>query len=350
MEGYFAANPTPSSSKKTLLAVFGLVAVIGVIGTLAVASSSSTPALAQYMLEEQEFNSFMDRHGKVYASSEEYETRFKIFRDNSAYIRVFNSLGNSWTLGVNKFADLSFAEFKRLYTSGNFVKSERTESVYLDELGIPSAIDWTTKGAVTPVKNQGQCGSCWSFSTTGAIEGAWFLSGKTLVSLSEQELIDCSRTYGNQGCNGGLMDYAFKYVIAKGLTSEANYPYTAKDGLCNKAKVSAVNATISKYTDVAPDNVAQLYAAVAQQPVSVAVEADQAAFQLYKGGVVSKDCGTALDHGVLVVGYNQTATPAYWKVKNSWGADWGEQGFLRIAVVAGAGVCGIQMQPSYPTV
>ncbi|CAG9314240.1 unnamed protein product [Blepharisma stoltei] len=351
MEGYFAQGSNSQKSKKTVFAVLGLLAVVGVVATVAVASSSSvSPALAQFVIEEQEFREFMDTHGKSYSSNEEYQMRFKIFRDNSAYIRIFNSFGNSWALGVNKFADMSFPEFKAKYLPYKFPAKENTNVVMLDEVSVPSAIDWTTKGAVTAVKNQGQCGSCWSFSTTGSVEGAWFLSGHTLVSLSEQELVDCSTSYGNQGCNGGLMDNAFKYIIAKGITSEANYPYTAKDGLCNKAKASQVNATISKYTDVAKDNISQLFAAVAQQPVSVAVEANQDSWQLYKSGIVTKDCGTALDHGVLIVGYNQTSTPQYWKVKNSWGADWGEQGFIRIAVKAGAGICGINMQPSYPTV
>jgi len=350
MEGYFAVNPKTSNTKKTLIAVLGLFAVVGVVATIAVASQSSSPALAQFQLEEVEFQEFMSRHSKSYASEEEYRLRFNIFRDNSAYIRVFNSLGNTWTLGVNEFTDMTNAEFRSIYTPIKLPARDQSNVEILSEYGVPSTVDWRTKGAVTPVKNQGQCGSCWSFSTTGCTEGAWFLAGHTLTSLSEQELMDCSVLYGNHGCNGGLMDNAFKYIIAKGITTEANYPYTAKDGLCNKSKAAQVASTLSKYTDVATDNVAQLQAAVAMQPISVAVEADQDAWQMYKGGVVTKNCGTALDHGVLIVGYNTTVTPNYWIVKNSWGATWGEAGYIRIAIVSGNGLCGIQMQPSYGTV
>ncbi|CAG9330556.1 unnamed protein product [Blepharisma stoltei] len=264
MEGYFAVSTQAKTSKKTVFAVLGLLAVVGVVATIAVTSSSASPALAQFAFEEQEFRDYMDEYQKSYESDEEYGMRFKIFRDNLAYIRIFNSLGNSWTLGVNQFADMSFSEFKAKYLPTKFQPKEATNVVMLDEVSVPSQVDWTTKGAVTPVKNQGNCGSCWAFSTTGSVEGAWFLAGHTLVSLSEQELVDCSSSYGNQGCNGGLMDNAFKYIIAQGITSEANYAYTAVQATCNKAKASQVSATISKYTDVAPDNISQLQATVAQ--------------------------------------------------------------------------------------
>lgn len=348
MEGYFSVEPRQKSWKKGL-AIFGALAVIGTIATIAAISNNSmSPALAQFALEEQEFNQFMSLHNKQYSSEEEYQTRFRIFRDNAAYIRIFNSLGKTWTLGVNEFSDLTGAEFKSRFSRPFDVNAERKVRWIEENLQIPASIDWTTQGAVTPVKNQGQCGSCWSFSTTGAVEGIWKISGHTLASLSEQQLIDCSTSYGNHGCNGGSMDLAFKYVAASGLTSELNYPYTAAQGSCNKSKVSQKVSAISSYADVPSDNTSQLYAAVARQPVSVAVEADQAAWQSYRGGVVSSSCGTALDHGVLVVGYNQASSPPYWKVKNSWGTSWGESGFIRIAVVSGAGICGIQMQPSYP--
>lgn len=327
------------------------MAVVGVIATFAVVSYKPvTPALAQLQLEEQEFQDYIFRYNKQY-TEEEFTRRFQIFRDNSAYVRVFNTQGHTHFLGVNEFADMTFAEFKSIYTPRRYTPITDLPVVEFDTLNAPATVDWTTQGAVTPVKNQGQCGSCWSFSTTGSTEGAWFLAGHTLVSLSEQQLMDCSYAYGNQGCNGGDMASAMKYIIANGgLTSEANYPYTAKDGLCNKTKAKSISASLSSLTAVSASNSDQLMAAVAQQPVSVAVEADQNAWQLYKGGIVSKDCGTNLDHGVLVVGYDTTSTPQAWKVKNSWGASWGEAGFIRIAIVAGKGVCGIQMQPVYPIV
>jgi len=217
---------------------------------------------------------------------------------------------------------------------------------------IPTSVDWTAKGAVTPVKNQGQCGSCWAFSTTGSTEGVNAINGKGLISLSEQQLVDCSGSYGNEGCNGGLMDNAFQYIIANGgLCTEAAYPYTAVDGTCKTSCKKTV--TLSAYTDVKSDSDSALATAVAQQPVSVAIEADQASFQMYSGGVMTAACGTALDHGVLTVGYGSDGGVEYWKVKNSWGASWGESGYIRLGrgsnYNGGAGQCGIYSEPSYPT-
>jgi len=200
------------------------------------------------------------------------------------------------------------------------------------------------------VKNQQQCGSCWSFSTTGSVEGAWALAGNPLVSLSEQQLVDCSTAQGNQGCNGGLMDQAFQFIISNGgICSEASYPYTATGP--NTCQTTCENvAHISSYADVATGDENQLKAAVAVQPVSVAIEADQQVFQLYSSGVLTDSgCGTQLDHGVLVVGYGTDASAGpYWKVKNSWGASWGENGYIRIA--RGTNECGVATEPSYPIV
>jgi len=206
---------------------------------------------------------------------------------------------------------------------------------------------------VTPIKNQGQCGSCWSFSATGAIEGALVAEGGSLASLSEQQLVDCSTSYGNDGCNGGLMDYAFEYVIAhKGITSEKNYPYSATGPNACQSKPSV--ASISGYCDVAQNNEKALAFAVSKAPVSVAIEADQSCFQFYSGGVMAdKSCGTQLDHGVLAVGYGTSGSQKYWNVKNSWGTSWGLNGYIwlgkDVAGTGGAGICGIAMQPSMPS-
>ncbi|OMJ95410.1 hypothetical protein SteCoe_1171 [Stentor coeruleus] len=345
LDGYFSVE----RPRKNMKAIVAALLIVGVVGAVAVyAMPGKSFALQQFELEHQEFELFIKQHGKVYQDEVEYESRFRIFRDNLAYIGVFNSLNKDWTLGVNYMADLTGEEFKSMFT-GHYGQRERNP-VPFEPVSIPDEIDWTTKGAVTPVKNQGQCGSCWAFSTTGSVEGAWFLAGHTLVSLSEQQLVSCSQSYGNNGCNGGLMDYAFKYIIANGITSEANYPYTARTGTCNKTLASQTVAKISSYTDVATDDSVALETAIAQQPVSVAVEADQSSWQLYSGGTLSSNCGTNLDHGVLAVGYNLGASPPYYKVKNSWGASWGMAGYIQIAITSGKGVCGIQMDPSYPTV
>jgi len=254
---------------------------------------------------------------------------------------------------MNKFGDMTFEEFHTKFTGflglrNRFARSQNVAD--LSSVVAADSVDWTTKGAVTAVKDQGQCGSCWAFSTTGSTEGAWFLSKGQLISLSEQQLMDCSKSEGNMSCNGGLMDYAFEYIIKnKGICTEASYPYTAKDGTSCKSCTNVV--TISSYKDVAQTEAA-LQAAVTQQPVSVAIEADQAAFQFYTSGVLTGKCGTNLDHGVLAVGYGTLSGTDYWKVKNSWGGSWGMSGYILIqrGKSQSGGQCGILLASSYPVV
>lgn len=335
--------------------MIGLIALVGIVATFAAFSQNNakSSSLLQFELEEQEFRSYMSAFNKNYETEAEFAERLKIYRDNSALIRMHNSRGKTWSLGHNEFSDMSLEEFRSIYLPRPYDLSRPRNEVEMQPLeALPSSVDWRTQNVVTAVKNQGQCGSCWAFSTTGSVEGAWALSGKTLVSLSEQELVDCSTSYGNAGCNGGLMDDGFKFVIDHGLTLESNYPYTAVNGNCNTVLEGQAVASIKSYTDVATNNPTALQTAVAKQPVSVAVEANQFAWQFYKGGIVSDDCGTRLDHGVLVVGYNTANTPPYWIVKNSWGASWGEQGYIRIALGSkpAQGICGINMSPSFPNV
>lgn len=216
---------------------------------------------------------------------------------------------------------------------------------------LPASVDWREKGAVAPVKNQGQCGSCWAFSTVGAVEGINQIVTGELISLSEQELVDCDKAY-NQGCNGGLMDYAFDFIKKNGgIDTETDYPYTARDGKCDQnRKKNAKVVSIDGYEDVPENDEQALKKAVAHQPVSVAIEAGGRAFQLYESGVFTGLCGTDLDHGVVAVGYGTEDGNDYWIVRNSWGSSWGEAGYIRLHRNANVttGKCGIALEASYP--
>ena len=307
---------------------------------------SAYPTFQQWSLE----------NGRVYEPTER-DYRETVYYANVAKIDAHNEGNFSWTMDVNQFADLTADEFKSSVSS-KFNRSEHKNTTTslrgLYRVDIPSSVNWTAKGAVTPVKNQEQCGSCWAFSTTGSVEGAWFLANGALPSLSEQQLVDCSTAEGNQGCNGGLMDYGFEYIVKnKGITTETAYPYTATGPNACVAAGKPVAATLKGYKDVPVNSETALETAIAQTPVSVAVEADQSVFQFYSGGVMDSACGTQLDHGVLAVGYGTLGGKDYYLVKNSWGASWGANGYIllgRGAKFNPAGQCGIQMAASYPVV
>merc|ERR1711871_1048666 len=325
--------------------------------------------------EEGEFASlwstFKSDYSKVYASVEEELQRFAVFKANVDFIMAHNKEADvhGYTTGINQFADMSRAEFKATMLTYQAHRKQPNPVVTFDTSSNPSSVDWTTQGAVTPVKNQGQCGSCWAFSTTGSTEGAYQIATGKLVSFSEQELVDCAGSYGNQGCNGGLMDDGFKYLGAKGDSTESSYAYTGKTGTCSTSKQSdtAIAAgKVTSFSDVTTDSETQMLAAVTAGPVSVAIEADQSGFQFYKSGVFSGTCGTNLDHGVLVVGYGTDSGKDYWKVKNSWGTTWGDAGYIRLVrssktetgrkLLGGgggggsSGECGLLKQPSYPVI
>eukprot|EP01138_Halocafeteria_seosinensis_P004083 gb/GECG01004175.1/.p1 GENE.gb/GECG01004175.1/~~gb/GECG01004175.1/.p1 ORF type:complete len:325 (+),score=31.06 gb/GECG01004175.1/:1-975(+) len=304
-----------------------------------------------------EFDSYKSQYGIKFSSPEEESYRMAIFNSNVYKIQQHNAQDLGWSMSVNAFAHLTQAEFAARYIGGWRGPSKRTnpvatEHLRADPVDLPTSVDWSQRGAVTAIKNQGQCGSCWAFSTTGSVEGINFINNGNLISLSEQQLVDCSGSYGNQGCNGGLMDNAFKYIInAGGLCSESAYPYQGVDGTCRASSCQKV-VQISGYTDVPQQNENALMSAVAQQPVSIAIEADQYSFQFYSGGVLTGTCGHNLDHGVLVVGYGSLSGTNYWKVKNSWGASWGMNGYVLLARGSAYhpnGQCGILDQPSYPT-
>jgi len=302
---------------------------------------------------ESLWQDFVQTHKKTYQPAQVLH-RYNVFKDNVAFIYDHNlnhadSLG--YTVGINSFADMTNSEFKRTMTGLNAFQNKAQENVELLPAATATSVDWSKKNAVTAVKNQGQCGSCWAFSTTGSVEGIAAITTGKLQSFSEQELVSCASSYGNQGCNGGLMDDGFKYIKAKGDVLESKYPYTGKTGKCTKSKTTNPAVKVDGFKDVKANDEAQLMAAVQKQPVSVAIEADQSGFQFYKSGVFSGKCGTNLDHGVLAVGYGTTSGKAYWKVKNSWGASWGDKGYIMMArgTAGEKGQCGIAMQPSYPT-
>jgi len=200
-----------------------------------------------------------------------------------------------------------------------------------DSDALPASWDWRKQGAVTGVKDQGQCGSCWSFSTTGSTEGCHQISSKKLVSLSEQNLVDCSTSFGNMGCEGGLMTQAMEYIISTGgIDTESSYPYTAEDGNCQYNAANS-GATLKSYNNVNQGDEKGLQTAVSQGPTSVAIDASQSSFQFYSSGVYNEPaCSTSqLDHGVLAIGWgNDPSGGDYWLVKNSWGTSWGQQGYI----------------------
>jgi len=299
--------------------------------------------------QDYEFMRYVTEHGKTYATKAEFEFRSALFKTELAHIEEQNASGNNThTLGVNSMSDWTDAEYKALL--GYKMDMKKSENVKILDITEPLAddVNWVTQGAVTPVKNQERCGSCWAFSSTGSIEGAEFLHGtKKLISLSEQQLVDCSKK--NDACQGGLMDYAFEYVEENPLMTEGEYPYTGKHTSYSRCKYDKTKGVghVKGFHDVQRQSATQMKAALKNGPVSVAIEADKSVFQSYRGGVITSSlCGKKLDHGVLAVGYGTEDDEEYFLVKNSWGPTWGEKGYVKIGT---ADVCGILDQPSYPT-
>jgi KDEL-tailed cysteine endopeptidase len=284
---------------------------------------------------------------KINVGAAEDDYRFKVFSTNYAKITQHNNKsGKSYKLGLNAFTHLTQEEFAATRLGFKAPKNLRRNTTSLPLKNLKASVDWRSQ--LNAIKDQGQCGSCWAFSAVGALEGVHSIKKGNLYNLAEQELVDCSSSYGNMGCSGGLMDYAFQYVIDnKGLNAQTDYPYTAVDGDCQP--VTARNAQVSSFVDVTPNSAAALKAAINQHPISVAIEADTFTFQAYTSGVINDDsCGTNLDHGVVAVGYDDAANPPYYIVRNSWGASWGDAGHVKIGIQDGAGICGIQQMSSYP--
>eukprot|EP00382_Lankesteria_abbotti_P003044 CAMPEP_0113844896 /NCGR_PEP_ID=MMETSP0372-20130328/473_1 /TAXON_ID=340204 /ORGANISM="Lankesteria abbotti" /LENGTH=324 /DNA_ID=CAMNT_0000813913 /DNA_START=163 /DNA_END=1137 /DNA_ORIENTATION=- /assembly_acc=CAM_ASM_000359 len=320
---------------------------------------------------ERQFALFSSSFSKTYQSSEEKDHRFSIFRENMAYIELHNRQNFTYSLRMNEFGDMTFDEFRLHYTSIHLKEKHRegklksgsrreVEWTLLDgENVLPEAVDWRERGCVTEIKNQEKCGSCWAFSTTGAIEGAMCAQTGVLPNLSEQQLVDCAHQ-GNLGCDGGEPDWAFQYVVNQGgLCREEEYPYTSHEiGFCAANDCEPVGG-IQGFRDVPPMSERALRAALAKYgPVAVSIEADQAPFQFYHDGVFNGPCGAELDHAVLAVGYGTDPVSGldYFIVKNSWGMQWGEGGFMRMVRTEAKhhdkhhqdnGECGILSDPSF---
>ena len=333
---------------------FASIAVVGIAACIAVYALTQQPktnSLYSNTLtgEDMEFLKYVAKYGKSYGTKEEFEFRADLFKKTLTALSQENSKNdNTFRVAANKFADWTPAEYRCLLAykplRGNVTPVVDTP------VSIPTSIDWRTEGAVNPVKDQGQCGSCWAFSAVGAMESRIKIKTGTLPSLSEQQLVDCAGgIYENQGCNGGDMGTAMDYAHDKGMERETDYPYTAMDGNCNYDSSKVVARPVSR-ANVTPNNAVALKTAIAAGPVSVAIEADTFVFQFYSGGILnSKACGTNLDHGVVAVGYGVDPSKGeYYIVRNSWGSSWGVKGYINIAVVDGAGICGIQMEPVYP--
>ena len=293
---------------------------------------------------------------------------YKNWAENDKHIENVNFQNLTYALGHNQFSGMSTEDFREyLGYSKLFGETSNLRGVLSfetvgagDLTSLPKSIDWVELGAVTSVKDQGQCGSCWSFSTTGALEGAYYLANGELISFSEQQLVDCDNWKNggrDHGCNGGLMDNAFNWIGKNaGLCTETGYPYvsgttkTAGDCTTSCSKVSG--SSIASFVDVEPSSDDAMMTAVAKQPVSVAIEADQKDFQFYKSGVFTSACGTTLDHGVLVVGYGTMDGQDYYKVKNSWASTWGSDGYIYLGRGSsynnGDGQCGVLLEASYP--
>ncbi|XP_066393819.1 senescence-specific cysteine protease SAG12-like [Miscanthus floridulus] len=372
-----------SSSKRSLpcVVLFLLIAVFHHGCSSAMAHrpySGGSPMMERFQRWKAAYN-------KSYATVAEERRRFRVYARNMAYIEATNAkaeaAGLTYELGETAYTDLTNQEFMAMYTAPAPAQlpaddDEDDQAVITTRAGpvdavgrgapgqlpvyvnlstaAPASVDWRASGAVTPVKNQGRCGSCWAFSTVAVVEGIYQIRTGKLVSLSEQELVDCDTL--DAGCDGGISYRALRWITSNGgLTTEDDYPYTGTTDACNRAKLSHNTVSIAGLRRVATRSEASLANAVAGQPVAVSIEAGGDNFQHYKKGVYNGPCGTNLNHGVTVVGYGQEVAGAggdkYWIIKNSWGESWGDGGYIRMRKdVAGKleGLCGIAIRPSFP--
>ncbi|KAK8447675.1 hypothetical protein SEVIR_8G125000v4 [Setaria viridis] len=295
------------------------------------------------------YKMWMVEYGRTYEDDAEKAHRFQVFKANAKFIDRSNAEGKKYVLGTNKFADLTAEEFAAMYTGFKPAPSKKLAGFKYENFTLSDhdeQVDWRQRGAVTGVKNQGQCGCCWAFSAVCAVEGMNQIATGNLVSLSEQQLLDCAVYGGNQGCNGGFMDSAFQYIIDNGgITTEDAYQYSAAEGTCQSVQPVV---TINGYQDVPSGDEGALASAVTNQPVSVGIDGTSSPFQFYQSGMMTGDgCGAEMNHAVTAVGYGTDENgDQYWILKNSWGTGWGQDGYMMLQ--RGTGACGISTMSSYP--
>jgi len=297
---------------------------------------------------ESAFFNFITKFGKSYSTMEEYTFRFAEFADKHAFIQTHNASQNDYKLGHNKMSDWTDAEYKAILKYNPSPVIVNDDNMTATQLKAVEPINWVDLGAVEPIKDQGQCGSCWAFSSVSATESAHFIASGNLVSMSEQQLVDCVNLCF--GCNGGNATFSFRYYESHYAMSEASYPYTAKNGNCAYSSSNNTGVHTTSWVNVPQSDYVEMKQALMSAPLSVAIQADQRIFQSYSSGVFTNtECGTQLDHATNVVGWGtDSAAGDYWLMRNSWGTSWGMDGYMKLQIVDGNGLCGIQMQPVYP--
>ena len=323
-----------------------IIAIVATLGAIFYASLNTTSDA------DEHFHNFIAQYGRNYASQDEYNMRKEIFNKQLENVQKHNAKGLSWTIGINKFSDWTDQEYSRLLGLKNSAGQNTDLPVFKSNLKKTdkndASIDYRNTGYVGPVKNQGACGSCWAFSATQAAEAAYFKKYQQEVILSESHVVDCD--WFSHGCNGGLQENAFIHWMRFGPIYESNYPYVPEDRKCQEEVDGAgipadlPELPIAYRVDVGDD---LLYEALTFAPVAISIRAENDAFRQYTGGIIDGDaCGTYIDHAVLLVGYDSAEN--YWIVKNSWGPNWGEEGYVRIKRRGGKGICGINQQNSLP--
>lgn len=318
---------------------------------ICVISSVNAANLRSRVYYERAFEQYRRSLNKDYSTADEYIYRLNIFANNLDTIEKHNKLSKSWKMGVNKFADISPEEFvaSKLHLGEQGKASLKKSPVRYLRNRAPEAVDWTTKGVVADVKDQRSCGSCYAFSGLAAIESIFAINTTILQTLSVQQIVDCSNDYGNYGCGGGLRDCVMDYVIDRGICLEKDYPYVADEGACQKTCEPVTYAKLAGHYTIEPQE-DQLEKVIAIQPPSVGI--DGSGIQFYKSGIFADEvCGSSgINHGVLAVGYGEEDGVKYFKIQNSWGADWGESGYVRFARnVREGGLCRVAERVHVPT-